>query len=72
MKKKFIIFIIIFALALGTVVAISYKPNAPLRNEDIISHQLKTTDLEIYKITYFKGGKVFIRVVSKSYKRCAP
>lgn len=67
--KEFIMFIIIFALALGTVVAISYKPNAPLRNEDIISHQLKTTDLEIYKITYFKGGKVFIRVVPKIHTK---
>ena len=64
--RKFATLVLLFAV-LG--IAVAYNSGKNLLNEEMISQQTKVKDLETYKVTYFKEGKVFARVSPKISKK---
>jgi hypothetical protein len=74
--RKIKLLVIGVAIIVSGAVAVGLDYNNPndnsnniLRNDDIVSYSLKNSDLESYKVTYFKGGKVFVKVAPKIYTK---
>lgn len=70
--RKFVILFVLIGAILGTALAYksnSYEPDFDLRNENVISQKVNHGDFESYKVTHFKGEKVFVRVFPAIFKK---
>lgn len=58
--KKFLAAVLLIGMLIS-ITAVSAKSDV-LRKEDIVGEELRKNEVESYRITHFKGDKVFVRV----------